>query len=254
LSSRPVRPRGTYTEWFWPPAPGGRGFDAFEHVLTPETDPGPRSSYFWAHQFQLENGEGGYLGLQTRGDRGDGTWEKIAIFSIWEALEADGPAPFCFTGEGVGWSCHIPYPWVAGRAYRLRVATDGAGWWVASAADDLTGHVSPIGRIKVPDACGGLGRWSVMWTEYYGPSVSRCSDLPCARVVFGTPTATSTSTSTSAAASTTAASTTVVPERDHSHLGDLAGAHLDHRTCDTSRVEAVPGGVRHEMAGAEGGA
>lgn len=84
------------------------------------------------------------------------------------------------------------------------------------------------------DTGGGLGRWSVMWTEYYGASVARCSDLPCSRVVFGTPTATGAA---------------VAPERSHSHLGDLAGPGLDHQTCDTSRIEAVAGGVRHEMAG-----
>jgi len=217
------QPRGTYTEWFWPTAPDG--FTAFEHVLTTETDPGPRSSFFWAHQFQLVGGDGGYLGLQTRGDRGDGTWEKIAIFSIWEALEADGRATYNFDGEGVGWSCHIPYPWVAGRAYRLRVQTDEPGWWDASVVDEESGVVARIGRIRVGPACRGLGQWSVMWTEYYGGPIRACSDLPHSSVIFSTPSADDGS---------------VGPLSSRDRVGD--------GSCETSAIEAVaPDGVRHQM-------
>ena len=85
--------------------------------------------YFWAHQFQLVDGEGGYLGLQTKGNRADGSLGKMAIFSIWDAVEAEGAGPggfgcVRFGGEGTGWSCRIPYHWVAGHAYRLRVWTE----------------------------------------------------------------------------------------------------------------------------------
>ncbi len=135
----------------------------------------------------------------------------------------------------MGWSCHIPYPWVAGHRYRLRVETDEPGWWAASVADDDSGVVSPIGRIRVPPTTG-LGYWSVMWTEYYGPSVHQCSDLATARALFGTPTAPG----------------RTVPERRHSHLGELAGPALDHTTCDTSSIEDLPDGVRHQMGGAPG--
>ncbi len=65
----PPTPRGPYTEWFWPTPPttdGRPGFATFEHTLTPEIDPGPAATYFWAHQFGMEGGEGGYLGLQTK--------------------------------------------------------------------------------------------------------------------------------------------------------------------------------------------
>ncbi|HEX7275829.1 MAG TPA: hypothetical protein VF244_00500 [Acidimicrobiales bacterium] len=132
----------------------------------------------------------------------------------------------------MGWSCHIPYAWEAGRRYRLRVGTDEAGWWAASVTDDESGVVSPIGRIRLPAAVTGLGSWSVMWTEYYGPSVAKCSDLATARAVFGTPVA-----------------GTARPERRHSHLGELAGPHLDHTTCDTSSIEDLPAGARHQMGG-----
>ncbi|MEA2843265.1 MAG: hypothetical protein QOJ69_936 [Actinomycetota bacterium] len=187
--------------------------------------------YFWAHQFQLDGGEGGYLGLQTKGNRADGSLGKMAIFSIWDAVEAEGPGPdksgtVRFTGEGTGWSCRIPYHWVAGDAYRLRVATDGGGWWAATVADERSGVVSPIGRIRVPGEWRGLGCWSVMWTEYYGAPLRRCADLAHSSAVFGIPTAVD------------EGGRGVVPDRRHDHLSD--------GRCPAS-VEEVDGGVRQEM-------
>ena len=81
-----VRITGTYTDWRWPDAPDG--YTSFEWELTPRTDPSP-DGYFWSHQFWLVGGEAGYVGLQTLGSEPTG---KIAIFSIWDAVTADGPA------------------------------------------------------------------------------------------------------------------------------------------------------------------
>src|SRR5215210_7967271 len=88
-------PAQTYTEWRWPPSTSFArtllaGYKSFEHVLLPEVDPGPDTHYFWAHQFRMIGGEGGYIGLQTKGDRADGGTGKVAIFSIWDAEEAEG--------------------------------------------------------------------------------------------------------------------------------------------------------------------
>src|SRR4029079_4405488 len=80
-----IRIIGTYTDWRWPPAPDG--YASFEWELTPRTDPSP-DGYFWSHQFWLVGGEAGYVGLQTEGSEPTG---KIAIFSIWDAVTADGP-------------------------------------------------------------------------------------------------------------------------------------------------------------------
>lgn len=198
----------------------------------PELDPGPDSMYFWAHQFHLNGGEGGYLGLQTRGNRADGSLGKMAIFSIWDAREADGSLPdgsgaVTFDGEGTGWSCRIPYQWVAGDGYRLTVGAEGGGWWAATVADERSGVVSPIGRIRVPEAWGRLGCWSVMWTEYYGRPLRRCGDLSHSRAVFGTPMARGTD-----------GARRLVPDRRHDHLSD--------GRCPAS-VEEVAGGVRHQM-------
>ena len=222
-------PCGTYTEWRWPPSTSFArtllaGYESFEHVLVPEVDPGPESSYFWAHQFRLIGGEGGYIGLQTNGSRADGSVGKMAIFSVWDAEEAEGPGITRFSGEGSGWSCRIPYMWEPGQAYGLRVVTPGGGWWAARIRNEASGAVTEIGGIRVPGHWRNLDSWSVMWTEYFGPALNSCSDLAHSSVVFGTPTANGGE---------------VRPAGSHSHLGD--------GTCDSSLVEAIDGGVRHQM-------
>jgi hypothetical protein len=228
LRSRPT-PSGTYTEWRWPPSTSfartlQAGYKSFEHTVTPEVDSGPESSYFWAHQFRLIGGEGGYLGLQTNGHRVDGSVGRMAIFSIWEAEEAEGPGTTRFGGEGSGWSCRIPYLWQAGRTYGMRLSTPGGGWWAAAVRDEATGEVREIGAIRVPGHWRNLDSWSVMWTEYYGPALNSCSDLPLSSVVFGTP---------------TAEGGDVKPAGSHSHIGE--------GTCETSHIEPLAGGVRHQM-------
>ncbi|HEX3621618.1 MAG TPA: DUF3472 domain-containing protein [Acidimicrobiales bacterium] len=227
------RPRATpcqtYTEWRWPPSTSfartlKAGYKSFEHRLTPEVDPGPDATYFWAHQFRLIGGEGGYIGLQTKGNRVDGSLGKMAIFSIWDAEEAEGPGTVRFSGEGTGWSCRIPYLWEAGRTYAFRVFTPGGGWWGAVVRDETTGDEQEIGGIRVPGHWRNLDSWSVMWTEYYGPPLNSCSDLAYSSVVFGNPTA---------------------------EAGDVRTAgshsHISEGTCETSRIETLAQGVRHQM-------
>ena len=221
---RALLPRGTYTDWFWP----GTGYRRVAHTLTAEIDPGPRSMYFWAHQFRSEAGEGGYVGLQTWGNRADGSLGKMAIFSFWDTLRAEGPGVVRFGGEGVGWSCRIPFHWDAGTPYRLAVeAVDQdaeAIVWAASVDGE------EFGRIWAPAAWGRLGPWSVMWTEFYGGPLASCDDLPYSRVVFSTP----------------ETDGGVRPHRSQDHLGD--------GDCGGSAITKVPpDGVRHEMgiAGAQ---
>ena len=227
------RPRATpcqtYTEWRWPPSTSfartlKAGYKSFEHTLTPEVDPGPDSTYFWAHQFRMIAGEGGYIGLQTKGNRADGSLGKMAILSIWDALEAEGPGTVRFSGEGTGWSCRIPYLWEAGRTYGLRVFTVGGGWWGGAVRDEATGKVDEIGGIRVPGHWRNLDSWSVMWTEYYGPAMNSCSDLAHSSVVFGAPTAEGGEVKTAGS---------------HSHISE--------GTCATSDIQHLAEGVRHQM-------
>lgn len=197
------------------------GYTSFEHVLRPEVDPGPEATFVCAHEFKLVGGEGGYLGLVTRDDAlGMG---RSAVLAIWEAVGADGPGAVTMGGDRPGWTCRVPYPWEEGRAYAMQVWTGEPGWWSAVVRDESTGIETPIGNIQVPPGWRRLASWSMMLMEY-GGELSRCHDLPPARVTFSAP---------------TADDGTVEPQRHESSLGP--------GTCDSSRVEDVPGGVRHEM-------
>jgi len=74
--------------------------DDAEFFFTIETDPGTKQAVFWAHQFFFENGsgdDGAYLGLQTRGLAAGREVGKMAIYSVWNALDAEaGPSsPWC---------------------------------------------------------------------------------------------------------------------------------------------------------------
>ena len=161
-----VRITGTYTDWRWPDAPDG--YTSFEWELTPRTDPSP-DGYFWSHQFWLVGGEAGYVGLQTLGSEPTG---KIAIFSIWDAVTADGPVYVSrFDGEGVGYSVRVPFDWEVGSTYELRVAAAGPHLWEAFVGARL------IGRIEVPARWRGLRDVSIMWTERYAGPVSSCADI-----------------------------------------------------------------------------
>jgi hypothetical protein len=182
-------PCGTYTYLRWP-APGGRfaGFDSFEWDLTPELD--TSQGYFWAHQFALRGSghpqSGGYVGLQANGWYPPDPPTKVAIFSIWNALDARGTGiAQRFRGEGTGYQTLIRWGWVAGRRYHLRISAVRADqeantWWVGTVRDTATQSEVEIGRIQVPDTWKKLDAWSIAWTELFLPPIRRCTDMECA--------------------------------------------------------------------------
>jgi Domain of unknown function (DUF3472) len=208
-----------------------RGFTRFEWQLTPELD--TSQGYFWAHQFAFRDsgtpGCGGYVGLQANGTYSPTSTAKVAIFSIWSALDAAGSgAARPFGGEGTGYQTLILWPWVAGRRYDLSVRACGEqedAWWEARVRDSITGDEAEIGRILVPPRWGGLDTWSVVWTEMFAPSIERCDDMECASAVFG----------------------------DFRADGDVGPVGIDPRfgdpaTCDNSRIALVDDdAVRHQM-------
>ena len=235
MSSGAPSPCGTYTYLRWP-APNGPfdGFDSFEWELTPELD--TSQGYFWAHQFTLRDSgdppSGGYVGLQANGSYPPGRPTKVAIFSIWNALDARGPGiAQRFGGEGTGYQTLIRWAWVAGRRYQLRVGAAGTDrradrWWVATVRDTATDSTAEIGRILVPEIWNKLDTCSVAWTELFFPPIRRCADMECASSLW---------------ANFTADRETLRPTSIDSRFGEPA-------RCPNSRIATLEGGVvRHEM-------
>jgi len=198
----PVPPQGQITPghmaatWYDWPQPPGSGFYNFDVLLTIDVDPGMQSPYFWAHQFHFKNEEVGYIGLQTNGVI-YGEWVgKMAIFSMWDALEAEpGPGVSCewFTWEGYGWECKKKYNWVEGHTYCLRIEACGVDeqeneWWGAWIIDTSTSEEMFLGKIKVPASWQGMDDYSAVWVEYYG-QVNDCDSMTYAKARFEQPTA-----------------------------------------------------------------
>ena len=209
----PAVPVGTYTTWSWPPV--AAGYTAMRWEVEPRSDPSP-VGYFWSHQVALLGGGAAYFGLQTQGSEPTG---KIAIFSVWGAIEAEGPAFAApFGGEGSGMTVRIRFDWVPGRRERLSLRADGGGWWRADAGERL------VGRIRVDAAWSGLTSTSIMWTERYAPALRDCADIGHAAAWFGTP----------------VGDDVVSPLGHRNHL---AG----HRGCPGSSVHDEGGGVLHVM-------
>jgi len=193
----PEPPQGNLTPghmavgWYDWPWVSDKGFDNFEVLLTIDVDPGIQSAYYWAHQFGFKGGDIGYMGLQTNGHM-QGQWVgKMAIFSIWDALDAEtGLGASCewFTGEGEGWSCRKRYDWVEGRTYCLRIEAYGVDeqenmWWGGWIIDTSTSEEIFLGKIKVPASWKGLDTSSAVWVEYYG-KVLDCNSIPYAEAYF----------------------------------------------------------------------
>jgi hypothetical protein len=64
----------------------------------------------------------GYMGLQTNGQRFNGSVGDTAIFSLWNANGYRSGNCGTFAGEGNGLSCRLPYTiYGDGSGYRLRV-------------------------------------------------------------------------------------------------------------------------------------
>jgi len=173
-----VLPSQPYSLWSWASA---NFFDISETLTIEQATPG--APYYYAHQFAFGNGgDQGYIGLQ------DGSWPsggKAAVFSIWSANAATGTNCATFGREGTGWSCRLDYRWVVGRAYRIRVARDGADgggtWYKGTIRDTVTGALHSMGRIRVPLAWSGM-QGHVSWTEWFGAPVASCKAIVRSRV------------------------------------------------------------------------
>lgn len=228
-----AEPRSTHTEWWWSPSPTisrtiPAGYSSFENRLVIEVDPGPGSGYLWAHRFRLVGGGGGLVGLATPAEGAAGGSGRVAVFAISdtppEAPTGAGVGPP--SSPGMGWNARIPLEWQAGREYQLQAWTDRSGSWSALVADVATGRQSVIGQMQVPPDWRGLDSWSAVSIEYHGGPLPNCDHLAPTSTVFAVP---------------TADGGRIAPEQSQSGLGP--------GTCSGSRVDPVPGGVRHSMGG-----
>lgn len=157
----------------------------YEITIRVVEDPG-QVPYFWANQFWIDTAtdHGGYFGLQAIGSPGDGTYRRMSIFSIWNAVEAipaAGAIAVPFGGEGIGWSLRRPDKWRAGVPYTFRLTRHDDVWWnlTVSAPGEPT---LEFGSIRVTVGAPLRSGFNT-FTEYYVNAPS-CDVLPFAQVVF----------------------------------------------------------------------
>ena len=137
---------------------------------------------------------------------------RLSFWQIWNMS-------FGFLGIQFGWALQMAN--MSAIYQYLGAKSDIAILWLAAPLTGLL--IQPIIGYASDRTWGRLGRRSIMWTEYYGGPLARCSDLPYSKVLFSTPTA----------------GADTVPHRSHDHLGD--------GDCGGSRVTRVGDGVRHEI-------
>ena len=152
-----------------------------------------RSTY-WAMLWNWTGASiGGYVGLQTNGQRFGGSTGDTAIFSLWDATAASGPHCGVFGGEGNGYSCRLAYPISKNTYYRYRLwrlnADSGGQWWGAWIENITTGVDTYIGSIQV-NAGYTLATGVENFVEYFGSSVP-CTNVPVSKVIWTQPAANS---------------------------------------------------------------
>jgi hypothetical protein len=136
---------------------------------------------------------GGYLGLQTNGQRFGGSTGDTAIFSLWNANAASGPHCGIFGGEGNGYSCRLAYKISKNTYYRYRLwrltPDSGGQWWGAWIENMTTGVDTYIGSIRV-DARYTLATGVANFVEYFGAAVP-CNKVPVSKAIWTQPAANS---------------------------------------------------------------
>ncbi|HGJ5854429.1 DUF3472 domain-containing protein [Arsenophonus nasoniae] len=113
-------------------------------------DGGVLSHYFWANQFYFKNGDGGYIGLQNRGNG-----VHAFNYSIWGAKGWSNGDCNYFGHEGDGVQCQIVVPWKTGHQYQLDILKNG-NLVSGIVTDMMNGEIITVGIIEVPDTYGKL--------------------------------------------------------------------------------------------------
>lgn len=139
-------------------------------------------------QTYLDGGSSAYIGLQQ-----DSTIASRQVrFSVWNARGAiASPGGSCrtFGGEGIGYTCTLPFWFALNRSYTLRIVREGAGWggqvWKGVARDEVTGRSYLVGTIIARPADSAVVG-AVSWLEYFGDA-RPCNAVPYTAAHFARP-------------------------------------------------------------------
>jgi len=148
---------------------------------------------FYSMSWNWDNSpHGGYMGLQNDGNLSDSVSTKIALFSVWDALDSQGSGCRQFTGEGTGLSCRIAYNFKAGHTYVYMVSransTKPGLWWTASIQDISSKTITVIGTLQAPDDSGAdsIAPRLNNFSEFFG-NTRPCDKVPTSDTIFRQP-------------------------------------------------------------------
>ena len=151
-----------------------------------DSDPGDGSYVFWAQQFWINGGSGGYLGMQR--DASSVPYKKKVIFSIWDTLKSKaGNMPNAkaepFGGEGIGQHVIAALDWKIGHTYAFTLRDGADHWWNVGIVDEATGQSWDLGSIQAPASWQRLQSHVTTFTEVY-VNGTNCEQVPYARASF----------------------------------------------------------------------
>ena len=164
-----------------------------DQIVLPKTK---ASATFWTLTFDWgDTGSwAGYIGLQTNGNRSNGTTGDTAVFALWGAIAYSGDVASnrcAWNAEAQGHTCAIAYTFKPGFSYRYRMwklnADSGGQWWGAWISSSETGVDTWIGNLRVPKE-HVVAVVGVNFSEYFGTQVS-CDAVPKSVVEFTQPAA-----------------------------------------------------------------
>ncbi len=149
--------------------------------------PAPASQWVLMWSWVADPAHGGYFGFNT-----DSSGKGQALFSLWNADKAIGEHCKEFGGEGVGWSCRMPFDIKPNVIYKLRLArtrTDAEGVWWGGWITEASTKERSIGEIRVKKEMNTIRPGSIMnFSEYFGDVREKCRTVPFSIFAVAPPT------------------------------------------------------------------
>jgi hypothetical protein len=168
------------------PHPAKNGYDSLTFTIRIDEAPNKERSFYYAMQFKFIDGNGGYIGIQPRGEE-----KGLAIFSLF----GKGGTPVsehCRGGAdgGSGVSCSKAFAIDYGTDYYLDLVRDkdDKSVWRGFIKNVKTGEKLEIGAFKPKATSKGLAGSNGGFVEYF-PAISDCSEIPHTKGFFGHPSA-----------------------------------------------------------------